>query len=455
MLTQNDAKHIFNQLRAGLVPERGLDALAVGVEKPRDELARQLDLVQDGSGSIKFLRGGYGCGKTFMARLAIADAQARGFVTSFVVVSDNDLRFHRFEEVYRKVVTELATETCPRGALGDILDRWIGRIEEGLIKLGADDGAPDFDAKVRGKLREELATLTGGKAPADFVRVVQTIFDLKQAGELADAASLISWLSGSGNVAASVKKRADLKGDLQSADALAYLRGILEIVKSAGYKGMLIVIDEAETILRMRTDSRHKSLNGIRQIADAAGDYPGLLWLFTGTPAFFEDRKGVQGLAPLYDRIRFLSNNGFASVRQPQLELRPFDAERLGKVARKLRDLYPMPNRARVMARVSDGFIDRLVAKVTEGFRGDVGVVPRQFLRQVIDVMDLVDEHEEYEPDRAFDFSPKALTGLSPEEQAALDGRGKAAAGAGAAPAGAAGGDDEDGDGPVPAVQVW
>ena len=452
MLTQNDAKHIFNQLRSGLVPERGLDALAVGVEKPRDELVRQLELVQDHSGSIKFLRGGYGCGKTFMARLAIADAQARGFVTSFVVVSDNDLRFHRFEEVYRKVVTELATDTCPRGALSDILDRWIGRVEQGLVETGADDAALDFDQKVSGKLREELANRTNGKAPADFVRVIQTIFDLKQAGELADAASLISWLSGSGNVSAGVKRRAEVKGDIQSGDALAYLRGILEIVKSAGYKGMLIVIDEAETILRMRTDSRHKSLNGIRQIADAAGEYPGLLWLFTGTPAFFEDRKGVKGLAPLYDRIRFLSNNGFASLRQPQLELKPFDAERLGKVARKLRDLYPMPNRARVMARVSDAFIDRLVAKVTEGFRGDVGVVPRQFLRQVINVMDLVDEHEEYDPDAAFDFSTNALADLSPEEQAALDGRARAAAGDGQSTA--ADGDADD-DGPVPTVQVW
>ena len=44
MLTQNDAKHIFQALRSGLVPERGLDALAVGVEKPRDELKRQLEL---------------------------------------------------------------------------------------------------------------------------------------------------------------------------------------------------------------------------------------------------------------------------------------------------------------------------------------------------------------------------------------------------------------------------
>ena len=72
-----------------------------------------------------------------MARLAILDAQARGFATSFVVVSDNDLHFHRFDDVYRKVVTELGTASCPRGALGDILDRWIGRVEDGLDRRRA------------------------------------------------------------------------------------------------------------------------------------------------------------------------------------------------------------------------------------------------------------------------------------------------------------------------------
>jgi hypothetical protein len=107
--------HVFEQLRKGLVPERGLEAFAVGIERQRAEIHRQLELIEQGEGTIKFLRGGYGCGKTFMARLALLDAQARGYATSFVVVSDNDLRFYRFDEVYRKVVSELGTATCPRG----------------------------------------------------------------------------------------------------------------------------------------------------------------------------------------------------------------------------------------------------------------------------------------------------------------------------------------------------
>jgi hypothetical protein len=122
-----DAQHIFESLRKGLVPERGIEAFAVGIERQRGRAAPPARARRRGEGTIKFLRGGYGCGKTFMARLALLDAQAKGFASSFVVVSDNDLRFHRFDDVYRKVMTELGTASCPRGALGDILDRWIGR----------------------------------------------------------------------------------------------------------------------------------------------------------------------------------------------------------------------------------------------------------------------------------------------------------------------------------------
>jgi len=419
ILTQRDVEHVFEALRKGLVPECGIDAFAVGIEKQRGEIQRQLELTRTGEGTIKFLRGGYGCGKTFMARLALLDAQAQGFATSFVVVSDNDLRFHRFDDVYRKVVTELGTASCNRGALGDILDRWIGQIEETLSAAGEDDGAPDFDSKVRRRLDEDLAAMTGGQAPPDFVRVVQTIFDLKQKGEVAEAGALISWLCGSGNVGAAAKKAAGIKGDIGSRDALDYLRGVLEIVKAAGYKGLIIVIDEAETILRMRKDSRHKSLNGIRQIADAAGSYKGLLWVFTGTPEFFDTRQGVAGLAPLHERIRFLKQGRFASLRQAQLELVPFDSERLRAVALRLRELFPTRDRARLDTRVSTAFIDRLVAQVTAGFKGDVGVVPRQFLREFVTQMDLVEEHDDYDPMTEYGFKPAEL---SPQEQQVLTG---------------------------------
>ena len=334
----------------------------------------------------------------------------------------HSFKFHRFDDVYRKVMTELGTSSCPRGALSDILDRWIARVEDALIAAGEDEDAADFDEKVQQRLEADLASLTGGQAPQDFIRVIQTIFRLKQEGEVSEAGALISWLCGSGNVAAASKKVAGIKGDIGSRDALDYLRGVLEIVKAAGYKGLLIVIDEAETILRMRSDSRHKSLNGIRQIADAAGSYPGMLWLFTGTPEFFDTRHGVAGLEPLHRRISFSKQGSFASLRQPQLELTPFDAERLRSVAMRLRELYPSGSRSGLEERVSLDFIDRLVAEVTKGFRGDVGVVPRQFLREFVTQLDLVEENDDYVPMELYGFDPSQINAmaLTPEEEQRL-----------------------------------
>ncbi len=442
MTVGDDAQHIFESLRSGLVPEHGLDAFAVGVEAPRGELHRQFELLKTDRGQVKFLRGGYGCGKTFMARLAVADARARGFATSFVVVSDNDMKFQNFDDVYRRVMTELGTATCPRGALNDILDRWIAGVEDALVDVGYDDEAPDFDERVQTRIAEELQSMSGGDAPADFVRVIQTVFQLKQEGDYAQAGALLSWLSGSANVAASAKKAAGVKGEITSRDAFSYLRGVLGIVRRAGYAGMLIVIDEAETILRQRRDTRGKSLNGIRQIVDGAESYPGLLWLFTGTPEFFDTRHGVAGLEPLHDRIKFIEYNGFANPKQPQIRLTPFDAQRLRDVAIRLRELYPAEHPGRVQERITDGFIDRLVAEVTKGFRGDVGVVPRQFLREFVNQLDLVDSNEGYDPDAAYGFDVDTAD-LSDAEKAAL--------GATSATSTAASDDDEL----MPVEDVW
>ncbi len=412
-ISKRDRDHIFERLRSGVVPERGLDAFGVGIERQRAEIGRLLQLAENGEGVFKFLRGGYGCGKTFMSRLAVLDAQAKGFATSFVVVSDNDLHFHKFDELYRKVVQELGTSSCPRGALGDIIDRWIARVEDKLIDGGADEKSTDFDERVSKALEADITSQTSGKAPEDLARVLRQIFAFKQAGQVREAGALLSWLSGSSNVSGAEKKAAGIKGDITSKDAMDYLLGVLEVVKAAGYKGLVIVIDEAETILRMRAEVRGKSLNGIRQILDAADRYRGLLWVFTGTPDFFDSKRGVAGLQPLHDRIQFLSEGGLVTMRQPQLELRPFDKSRLKDVALRLRDLFVTDDPNLLRSKVPPEVIAELVDDVSTGFKGDVGVVPRQFLRRFVNKMDIVVENP------GASVPPPTMT---VEEQRAADG---------------------------------
>ena len=51
---------------------------------------------------------------------------------------------------------------------------------------------------------------------------------------------------------------------------------------------MVLVLDEVETLMRVRHDQRKDSLEALRKLMDdiSKEQYPGLMVLITGTPAF-------------------------------------------------------------------------------------------------------------------------------------------------------------------------
>ncbi|MCY1013408.1 DUF2791 family P-loop domain-containing protein [Nannocystis pusilla] len=92
-------------------------------------------------------------------------------------------------------------------------------------------------------------------------------------------------------------------------------------------------------------------------------------------------------------------------------------------VALHLRRIYVPQDPERFLERITDAFIDRLVADVTAGFKGNVGVVPRQFLREFVTQMDLVDENPEYDPARDYAFKLPELSDLTAHEQHVITGQ--------------------------------
>jgi len=422
-LSEKDAKHVIEQLRSGRVPKRGLDSYAVGIERRRSEMDRMLEMARVGEGVFKFLRGGYGCGKTFLARLTELHARRQNFATSFVGVSNNDLKFYKFVDLYQEIVSNLATKTCPDGgALADIIDRFVGELEAQLLETkDLDPESDEFTEEVKDRISTRLRQKTQGGVHEEFVRAVQGIYEFKQAGDFGDASELLSWVSGSDHVSAyGGKKRAGIKKDLERTDALDFLRGILAIVDAAGYDGLVLVIDELETTLRSRSDDRRKSLDALMQIINQASDFKGLLWVFTGTPEFFDSRRGVAGLEPLHQRIGLMDDGDYPDLRQPQLQLEPFDEERLEKVAHKIREIYPAEHPDRVVRKIDGDFISALVDEVTEGFKGDVGIIPRQFLRELIHHIGRADDYPDFDPMDELDFEPNPEQ-LRPEEREQLD----------------------------------
>jgi hypothetical protein len=67
--------NIINALRRGTVPASGLERVGVGLDVEEGVIAKQLDYVAQAGGDMKFIRGDYGSGKTFLVARALEIAR--------------------------------------------------------------------------------------------------------------------------------------------------------------------------------------------------------------------------------------------------------------------------------------------------------------------------------------------------------------------------------------------
>lgn len=401
---------ILDALRRGTVPREGLAAFAVGMERFETALDADLAAVARGLGGFKAVRGEYGSGKTFFARWLQEKARSgAGFATSEVQISETETPLHRWETVYRRLAERLATADTPDGALRSIVDAWFYTLEEDVLAGGQIDPA-DADALLASTdaLVERRLAAIGTTAPA-FSAVLRAYRRSLLADDHALAEGLIAWLGGQPNVSATVKRAAGVKGDLDSFGAMHFLGGLLAILQDSGRPGLLLVLDEAETLQRMRADTREKGLNALRQLLDEldAGRYPGLFLMVTGTAAFFDGPQGVQRLPPLAQRLHtdFATDARFDNPRAVQIRLPGFDLGALVQVGGKVRDLFAEQAAApaRVRAVVDDAYLADLAAAVSGRLGGRAGVAPRLFLKKLVgDVLDRVDQFADFDPRRHY-----------------------------------------------------
>ena len=400
---------LLDALRRGTVPANSLGTLAVGLDHLAPTLGRELDNVATGRGVFKAVRGDYGSGKTFFARWLQETARRRGFVTAEVQVSETETPLHRLETVYRRLIENLATADTRRGALRSVIDGWFYTLEEEVLADGGDTSTDEAvllertDALMRRRLQA-----VSEQAPS-FAACLRGYREALSRGEEDVAEGLIAWLSGAPNVAAGVKRAAGIKGDIDHFGALGFLAGLLTVVRDSGQGGVLLVLDEVETLQRVRGDVRDKGLNALRQWMDEieAGRFPGLYLLVTGTPAFFDGHNGVQRLPPLAQRLHvdFTTDARFDNPRAVQVRLANFDRDRLIEVASRVRDVYADGSDAagRIRALADDAYLARLADALVGELGGKVGITPRLFLKKLVaDVLDRIDQFPDFDPRRDY-----------------------------------------------------
>ena len=396
---------IVGALRRGTVPSTGLDALAVGIDTFAPTLDQELAAVASGRGGFKAVRGESGTGKTFFGRWLQERARAKGFATSEVQINETETPLHRLETIYRRLIERLGTADSSTGAFRSVIDGWFFALEQDVLADGSVDASDSAALMARtDALMEAQLTNISKTAPA-FSAVLRTDRRALAEDDNMLAEGLISWLAGQPNVAASVKRAASIKGELDHFGAANFLIGLLTILRDSGFPGLVLVLDEVETLQRMRADTRERGLNALRQLIDEidAGRFPGLYLVITGTPAFFDGAQGVQRLAPLAQRLHvdFGTEQRFDNPRAVQIRLSPFDQGSLLAVGKRVRDIYTQTqaNETRLRAVVDDVYIESLARAVAGGLGGKVGVAPRLFLKKLVaDVLDRVDLHDSFDP---------------------------------------------------------
>ena len=412
---------VIDALRRGTVPRAGLDLFAVGMERFERAIDEELAGVAAGRATFKAVRGDYGAGKTFFARWLAERAKRRGMATAEVQISEAETPLHKLETVYRRLVEQLSTAAYPPSALREVIESWFYTLEEDVLagKTIAPDDADALTTAVDELMEHRLAEVA--RTTPVFASALRGYRRATAAGDQATAQSLLAWLGGQPNVAAAARRAAGVKGDLDHFAALGFLQGLLTILRDSGHPGLLLVLDETETLQRVRSDVRDKGLNALRQLADDvdAGRFPGLYLLITGTPAFYDGPQGVSRLTPLAQRLAtdFGTDPRFDSPRAVQLRLTGFNLPKLTRLGAVIRDVYVIgldaSDSARIEALVDDSFIADLAAAVTGELGGQIGIAPRVFLRKLVaDILDRVAEFDDFDPRKHYKLTvaPTELT---------------------------------------------
>lgn len=409
MISPQRRREIVDALRRGTVPQRGLDAFAVGTDRFAAAFDDDLRSVGAGGAGFKAVRGEYGSGKTFVVRWLAERARSQGFATAEVQVSEGETPLHHLETVYRRLCEHITTADTSGGALRTIVDSWFFTLHEDVMAAGTvDPGDAEAVLAATDDLAERRLGGVAARAPA-LATVLRGYRRALAEGDTPRAEGLLAWLGGQPHVAAAVKRWAGIRGDLDHDGALAFLAGLLTILRGAGYAGLVLVLDEVETLQRVRSDARDRALNALRQLIDEVdqGRYPGLYLVITGTPSFFDGPQGVSRLPPLAQRLHtdFTTDARFDNPRAIQLRLRGFDVAGLGEVGRRVRDLYLDGATApdRIAHRCDDPYLEVLADAVTGDLGGKVGVAPRVFLKKLVgDVLDRIDQFADFDPRRDY-----------------------------------------------------
>ncbi|PMB26278.1 biotin carboxylase [Fischerella thermalis CCMEE 5198] len=345
---------IINSLSAGVVPRVGLEHIAVGREKELQSLLQNLNDIAEGVAAFRFIIGNYGSGKSFMLQLLRNHAMEQGFVvTDADLCSERRLAGTNNEGLatYRELMSRLATKTRPDGgALVAILEGWINKIQQEVAKeTGMRPNDDGFDDQVEEKIREVIKYIEDLVHGFDFGNVIIAYWrsyrldddDLKNAA--------LRWLRGEYSTKTEAKAALGVRVIIDDDSWYDYIKLIAKFTAEIGYKGLLVVLDEAANLYQIPTTvTREKNYNRLLGIFNdtmqCKAEHLGIF--IGGTTKFLEDPNRGLFADPAWRRrtkeSRFVTQAGVQEFLGPVMRLNPLSQEEILLLLQKITEIHAL-----------------------------------------------------------------------------------------------------------------
>ena len=401
------ATTLMNSLKGGVVPRIGLGYIAVGREQEIKALLNDVDIIEDGGSTFRFLVGRYGSGKSFLLQTIRTHVMDRGFV-----VIDADLSPERRLmgtkgqglATYKELIQNMSTKTKPDGqALPLILEKWISGIKMQVMQEGGlEPDSLEFSKKIKSKIYENISNLEGMVHGFDFAKVINMYYEAYEEADDEKKSKVLKWFRGEYSTKTEAKQELGINIIITDDNWYEYVKLFATFLVNAGYKGMLMLIDELVNLYRIPTSvtrqyNYEKILMMYNDTLQGKAKHLGII--MGGTPQCVEDtRKGIFS----YDALRSrLTDGKFASedtinLLSPIIRLKRLTPDEMFILTEKLRDIHS--DLHEYTSELTQENLMDFIKIEYERVGANSNITPREVIRDFIELLDILYQN----PDKKF-----------------------------------------------------
>ncbi|MCL2461692.1 MAG: ATP-binding protein [Defluviitaleaceae bacterium] len=400
------ANILLNALKGGVVPLVGLEYVTVGRAKEIAAILRDIDLVADGGASFRFIVGKYGSGKSFLLQTIRNYATAKGFV-----VVDADLsperRFAGTKgqglATYKELIQNLSVKSKPDGgALPLILEKWISGVRAGVLaETGGFDGTDGgvSDLLVQKRIYEVAAGLEGMVNGYEFAKAVTAYWRAYREGDDALKSNILKWFRGEYATRKEAKADLDINFIITDDTWYDFLKIMASFLVSAGYQGLLVIIDELVNIFKIpnsitRQNNYEKILTMYNDTLQGKARHIG--FLMGGTPQCVEDKyRGLFSYEALRSRLAegHFATDGLKDLTAPIIRLQMLTQEEMYVLVEKLRDMHAMLYGYKPA--LGHGELVYFLTVEYNRVGADTHITPREIIRDFIELANILYQNPE------------------------------------------------------------